>query len=95
MAALAEADRLLRVVRSHRRQTAPGHKQSHAPRAQSCRSLCLIVDSAGAKRSHRLLSERAESLGGAERATFLGNVPSHRAIVAAWKHRGRALPAGQ
>ena len=46
------------------------------------------------ERAHRLLSERAEPLGAAERATFLGNVPSHRAIVAAWKDRGRALSAG-
>jgi len=46
------------------------------------------------ERTHRLLSERAEPLGAAERATFLGNVPSHRAIVAAWNARGRALSAG-
>ena len=39
------------------------------------------------ERSYRLLSERAEPLGAAERATFLGNVPSHRAIVAAWEQR--------
>jgi tetratricopeptide (TPR) repeat protein len=32
----------------------------------------------------RLLRERAAPLDAAERATFLGNVPSHRAIVAAW-----------
>jgi tetratricopeptide (TPR) repeat protein len=35
--------------------------------------------------AHRILSERAEPLGAAERATFLGNVPTNRAIVAAWK----------
>jgi len=29
----------------------------------------------------------------AERATFLGNVPSHRAIVAAWKYRELAPSA--
>jgi len=45
------------------------------------------------ERSHRLLSERAEPLDAAERATFLGNVPSHRAIVAAWKHRELAPSA--
>jgi tetratricopeptide (TPR) repeat protein len=45
-------------------------------------------------RAHDLLSERAESLDAAERATFLGNVPSHRAIVAAWKHHERAQSAG-
>jgi len=45
------------------------------------------------ERSHRLLSERAEPLDAAERATFLGNVPSHRAIVAAWKYRELAPSA--
>jgi hypothetical protein len=38
--------------------------------------------------AHRLLSERAEPLGAAERATFLGNVPTNRAIVAAWERCG-------
>ena len=45
-------------------------------------------------RAHDLLNERAESLDAAERATFLGNVPSHRAIVAAWNHHERAQSAG-
>ena len=36
-------------------------------------------------RAHELLMQRAQPLGEAERATFLGNVPSHRAIVAAWR----------
>ena len=35
-------------------------------------------------RAHALLMQRAEPLGDTERASFLGNVPSHRAIVAAW-----------
>ena len=35
-------------------------------------------------RAHEMLMQRAEPLSGAERETFLGNVPSHRAIVAAW-----------
>jgi predicted ATPase/class 3 adenylate cyclase len=34
--------------------------------------------------AHSQLMDRAALLGDAERATFLGNVPSHRAIVAAW-----------
>jgi class 3 adenylate cyclase/tetratricopeptide (TPR) repeat protein len=45
------------------------------------------------ERAYRLLSERAEPLGEVERATFLGNVPSHRAIVAAWEERERAASA--
>jgi predicted ATPase/class 3 adenylate cyclase len=36
------------------------------------------------ERAHDLLMQRAEPLAQAERETFLGNVPSHRAIVAAW-----------
>ena len=40
-------------------------------------------------RAHEVLMQRAEPLGAAERETFLGNVPSHRAIVAAWA----ALPS--
>ena len=35
-------------------------------------------------RAHEMLMQRAEPLAPAERETFLGNVPSHRAIVAAW-----------
>jgi hypothetical protein len=35
-------------------------------------------------RGHELLMQRAAPLEPAERATFLGNVPSHRAIVAAF-----------
>ena len=35
-------------------------------------------------RAHEMLMQRAEPLAPAERATFLGNVPSHRAVVAAW-----------
>ena len=42
-------------------------------------------------RAHELLMRRAEPLEPAERATFLGNVPSHRAILAAWAARGRAV----
>jgi hypothetical protein len=30
------------------------------------------------------LTERAQLLDAADRATFLGNVPSHRAIMTAW-----------
>ncbi|MDO9353873.1 MAG: tetratricopeptide repeat protein, partial [Solirubrobacteraceae bacterium] len=39
------------------------------------------------QRGHELLMQRAEPLAAAERETFLGNVPSHRAIVAAWAAR--------
>lgn len=35
-------------------------------------------------RAHSLLTERAELLDEADRAPFLGNVPSHRAIMTAW-----------
>ena len=35
-------------------------------------------------RAHTLLMQRAEPLGDTEREAFLGNVPSHRAIIAAW-----------
>ena len=42
------------------------------------------------RRAFAVLSERAEALGEAERTTFLGNVPSHRAIVAAWAAIERA-----
>jgi len=41
-------------------------------------------------RAHALLSERAAPLGEAERTTFLANVPSHRAVVAARALSGRA-----
>jgi class 3 adenylate cyclase/tetratricopeptide (TPR) repeat protein len=34
--------------------------------------------------AHDQLMKRGDLLGDAERATFLGNVPTHRAIVAAW-----------
>lgn len=50
-----------------------------------------VLDTAKALRAgelleagHELLMQRAQPLGPDERATFLGNVPSHRAIVAAW-----------
>ena len=36
-------------------------------------------------KSHAMLMQRAAPLSEAERETFLGNVPSHRAIVAAWE----------
>ena len=36
------------------------------------------------RRAHSLLTERAKLVDAADRATFLGNVPSHRAIMAAW-----------
>jgi class 3 adenylate cyclase/tetratricopeptide (TPR) repeat protein len=35
-------------------------------------------------RAHSVLTERAELLDETDRATFLGNVPSHRAIMTAW-----------
>ena len=35
-------------------------------------------------RAHSLLEERAGLLDEADRATFLGNVPAHRAIMTAW-----------
>jgi hypothetical protein len=35
-------------------------------------------------RAHSILTERAQLLDAADRATFLGNVPSHRAIMTAW-----------
>jgi len=35
-------------------------------------------------RAHSVLTERAGLLDGADRATFLGNVPAHRAIMTAW-----------
>ncbi|MDQ6628547.1 MAG: tetratricopeptide repeat protein [Pseudomonadota bacterium] len=41
------------------------------------------------RHGHNLLMERAQPLADAERASFLGNVPSHRALVAAFS----ALPA--
>jgi hypothetical protein len=41
--------------------------------------------------AHLLLMEHAKSLDGAERKSFLGNVPTHRAIVAAWE---ATQPAG-
>ena len=41
-------------------------------------------------RAHALLSERAAALGDDERGSFLANVPTHRAVVAAWTAAGRA-----
>ena len=41
--------------------------------------------------AHILLMEHAESLAGAERESFLGSVPTHRAIVAAWEATQPAL----
>jgi len=35
-------------------------------------------------RAHSVLTERAKLLDEADRTTFLGNVPSHRAIMTAW-----------
>jgi hypothetical protein len=46
---------------------------AHSPRATE------LLD-----RAHALLLERARPLADAERASFLDNVPSHRAVVAAW-----------
>ena len=43
-------------------------------------------------RAHDLLSERAAPLGDAERASFLANVPTNRAVVAASTASGRAAP---
>jgi tetratricopeptide (TPR) repeat protein len=43
-------------------------------------------------RAHSVLTERASLLGDADRATFLGHVPAHRAIVAAWAALRRAPP---
>jgi len=42
------------------------------------------------ERAHALLVERARPLDDDERASFLANVPSHRAVVAAWAASGRA-----
>jgi hypothetical protein len=41
-------------------------------------------------RAHALLSERAAPLGDGERASFLANVPTHRAVAAAWAAAGRS-----
>lgn len=45
------------------------------------------------ERAHTLLVERARPLDDAERASFLANVPSHRAVVAAWAASERAAAA--
>ncbi|HEV7575851.1 MAG TPA: adenylate/guanylate cyclase domain-containing protein [Caldimonas sp.] len=45
------------------------------------------------QRAQALLDERAGPLGEAERESFLANVPSHRAVVAAWQAAGRDTPA--
>jgi len=45
------------------------------------------------ERAHALLVERARLLADGERASFLANVPSHRAIVAAWAASGRVAAA--
>jgi len=42
------------------------------------------------ERAHTLLSERAALLDDAERASFLANVPTNRAVAAAWAAAGRA-----
>ena len=51
----------------------------------------VVLGAAGAPRGaeflslgHRLLMQRAEPLAAAERASFLGSVPSHYALIAAW-----------
>ena len=44
------------------------------------------------ERAHTLLLERARPLDDAERASFLANVPSHRAVVAAWAAAQRVAP---
>ena len=41
------------------------------------------------ERAHTLLSERAALLDDAERASFLANVPTNRAVAAAWAAAGR------
>jgi tetratricopeptide (TPR) repeat protein len=45
-------------------------------------------------RSHALLAERAQLLDEADRATFLGKVPSHRAIMTAWASFTSTAPLG-
>ncbi len=45
------------------------------------------------ERAHAILVERARALADGERASFLLNVPSHRAIVAAWAASGRGEAA--
>ena len=40
--------------------------------------------------AHRLLTERAALLGDEERASFLADVPTNRAVVAAWETAGAA-----
>jgi len=47
------------------------------------------------ERAYQLLGERAEPLDAAERAMFLDNVPTNRAIINAWNDRGRALVGRQ
>jgi class 3 adenylate cyclase/tetratricopeptide (TPR) repeat protein len=44
------------------------------------------------ERAHALLSERAALLDDAERASFLADVPTNRAVAAAWAAAGRVLP---
>jgi len=43
-------------------------------------------------RAHSVLTERAGLLDGADRATFLGNVPAHRAIMTAWAALSKTTP---
>ncbi|MGZ8259931.1 MAG: hypothetical protein ACXWUL_05200, partial [Caldimonas sp.] len=37
------------------------------------------------ERGHSLLQQRGEALDAADRDAFLGNIPTHREIVAAWQ----------
>ena len=44
--------------------------------------------------AHTLLCERAAGLGNEERAAFLANVPTNRAVVAAWAASHDVPPSG-
>jgi tetratricopeptide (TPR) repeat protein len=62
-----------------------------------CHTVLVAARSPRAKevllRAHSLLTERATLLDEADRESFLGNVPSHRAIMSGWAPSGPAISA--
>jgi ATP/maltotriose-dependent transcriptional regulator MalT len=88
-AALGDIEEALAHVARVEAAISAGDEPNGAPALLwTCYTVLVAARSPRAKevllRAHSLLTERAMLLDEADRETFLGNVPSHRAITSAW-----------
>jgi hypothetical protein len=96
-AALGEVDEALACVARVEARIEAGDDPNSAPELLwACYEVLNTMRSSRANavlvRAHSALMDRASVLDDVDRATFLGNVPPHRAIMTAWARVSEEAP---